>query len=88
MGHDRSMWIGNLMLIIINLRGRHLGAAAAGTVSSDVSLDRDLLRDRHLLHQQCARRRHTRRAFGLLGYWLIKHDFEQRRCCSGWCSDR
>ena len=35
--------------------GRHLGAAVARAVPADVPLDRDLLRDRHLLHQQRAR---------------------------------
>src|SRR5258708_2092735 len=41
--------------------GWHLGAAAAGAVSPDVPLDRDLLRDRHLLHQQCPGGRRARR---------------------------
>lgn len=27
-------------------------------------------------------------AFGLVGYWLIKHDSSRRRCCSAWCSVR
>ena len=35
--------------------GRHLGAAAAGAVPADVSVDRDFLRDRHLLDQQRSR---------------------------------
>jgi len=34
------------------------------------------LRDRHLLHQQCPVDVVLAGAFGLLGYWLIKHDFE------------
>ncbi|MHC2236535.1 putative tricarboxylic transport membrane protein [Bradyrhizobium diazoefficiens] len=63
-GMIASMWIGNLMLIIINLpqpAGRNLGPPAARALPADVPLDRDLLRDRHLLGEQRTGRRHPRR---------------------------
>ena len=52
-GMIASMWIGNLMLLIINLPlvGR-VGEAAEGALPADVPGDPDLLLHRHLLDQQ------------------------------------
>ena len=57
--------------------GRRLGAAAARAVPHALSGDPHLLLHRRLFDQQLAVRRGDDVAlFGLVGYWLIKHDFE------------
>ncbi len=68
--------------------GRNLGAVVAGAVSAVVPGDRDLLRDRHLLAQQCSGRCHPRR--GVRPGRLLA---DQARFRTGpavawaWCSD-
>ena len=54
-GMITSMWLGNLMLVVINLPLVGVWVKpAAGAVPPAVPGDPDLLLDRRLLHQQCA----------------------------------
>ena len=56
-GMIASMWIGNLMLLVINLPLIGLWVKLLqGAVPADVPVDPDLLLHRHLLDQQPARR--------------------------------
>ncbi len=61
-GMIASMWVGNLMLLIINLPlvGR-LGAPSEGALPPDVPGHPDVLLHRHLLDQFAADRRHVHR---------------------------
>ena len=57
-GMIASMWIGNMMLVVINLPlVGHLGAAAARALQASLPDDPDLLRDRGLFGEQFAGRR-------------------------------
>ena len=61
-GMIASMWIGNLMLVVINLPlNRDLGSAAQRALPVAVSVHRGVLADRHLHRQQ---QHHRRRAHG------------------------
>ena len=77
-GMIASMWLGNLMLVVINLPLVGLWVhAAARAVPAAVPVDRRVLLHRHLFDQQLAvRRRASPAMFGVIGYWLVKHDFE------------
>ena len=76
-GMIASMWIGNLMLLIINLPliGA-VGAAPQGAVSADVPGHPDVLLHRHLLDQQPADGRHVHRRLRRRRLALIKFGFE------------
>ena len=57
--------------------GRHVGAAAARAVPASVPDDHDLLLHRRSTRSTTRRSTSTMTAiFGLVGYWLVKHDFE------------
>ena len=59
-GMIASMWIGNLMLVVINLPLVGVWVrAAARALPAAVPVDRDLLLHRHLFDQQRADRRHA-----------------------------
>ena len=76
-GMIASMWVGNLMLVVINLPLVGLWVRLL-RVPYRLMFPSILIFccDRHLFGQQCAGRRHPCAVFGLVGYWLVKHDFE------------
>ena len=87
-GMIASMWIGNLMLLIINLPlVGALGEAAEGALPADVPGDPDLLLHRHLLHQQQPDRRDCSPPSS--AWWAMPSSSSassRRRCCSASCS--
>ncbi len=77
-GMIASMWIGNLMLLVINLPLIGLWVRLLqGALPPDVSGHPGVLLHRHLLDQQQSRRRRASpRSSALVGYVLIKLGFE------------
>ena len=86
--HDRLMWFGTSMLLIINLPLSQLGAAAGvRRIAERSRRSGDPPLHRHLLGGQRPGRRHARRArrAGRLRRSSMKIS-SRRRCCSAWCS--
>ena len=77
-GMIASMWLGNLMLVVINLPLVGLWVTLLRVpYRLLLSVDHRVLLHRRLFDQQLAVRRGDRCGlFGVFGYWLIKHDFE------------
>ena len=77
-GMIASMWIGNLMLVVINLPLVGIWVRLLRVPYRLLfPLDRDLLLHRHLFASTTRRSTcRCRRSSALVGYWLVKHDFE------------
>ena len=83
-GMIASMWVGNLMLLIINLPLIGLWVRLLKVPYRLIFIsDRHVLLHRHLLDQQHPSDVISSRSSAWLGYVLIKLGLEPAPCCSG-----